>query len=50
MSAIPDFLARGVDTLMDRTVAPGFTKIGLETRKRLPGWPADPATGRRRYR
>lgn len=45
MSAVPDFLARGVDTLMDRTVAPGFTKIGLETRKRLPGWPADPAPG-----
>jgi NAD(P)-dependent dehydrogenase (short-subunit alcohol dehydrogenase family) len=36
-------LAAGVDTLMDRTVAPGFTRIGPAVRSRLPGWPADPA-------
>ena len=45
MSSLPDLFARGVDTLMDRTVAPGFTRLGLEARKRLPGWPADPAPG-----
>ena len=38
-------LARGVDTLLDRTVAPGFTKIGPAVRRRLPGWPADPEPG-----
>jgi NAD(P)-dependent dehydrogenase (short-subunit alcohol dehydrogenase family) len=27
---------------MDRTVAPGYTKIGPAVRSRLPGWPADP--------
>lgn len=35
-------LADGVDTLMDRTVAPGFSRIGSAVRSRLPGWPADP--------
>jgi len=43
MSSFTRNLACGVDTLMDRTVAPGFTKIGLGVRRRLPGWPADPA-------
>ncbi|WP_299442439.1 SDR family NAD(P)-dependent oxidoreductase [uncultured Phycicoccus sp.] len=38
-------LARAVDTLLDRTVAPGFTHLGLAVRRRLPGWPADPAPG-----
>jgi NAD(P)-dependent dehydrogenase (short-subunit alcohol dehydrogenase family) len=45
MSSFPQGLARGVDTVMDRTVAPGFTKIGLAVRRSLPGWPADPAPG-----
>jgi NAD(P)-dependent dehydrogenase (short-subunit alcohol dehydrogenase family) len=27
---------------MDRTVAPGYTKLGSAVRRRLPGWPADP--------
>ncbi|WP_052337010.1 SDR family NAD(P)-dependent oxidoreductase [Nocardioides alkalitolerans] len=31
-----------VDTLLDRTIAPGYTKLGLAARRRLPGWPADP--------
>lgn len=35
-------VARGIDTLLDRTVAPGFTALGLGVRRRLPGWPADP--------
>ncbi len=37
-------LGRGLDTLLDRTVAPGFSRIGLAVRRRLPGWPADPAS------
>ncbi len=45
MSSLSDSLARGVDTLLDRTVAPGFTKIGPAVRRRLPGWPADPSPG-----
>lgn len=36
-------LTRVVDTVLDRTVAPGFTALGLTVRRRLPGWPADPA-------
>jgi NAD(P)-dependent dehydrogenase (short-subunit alcohol dehydrogenase family) len=43
MSNLPLTLAHGVDTALDRTVAPGFTKIGLAVRRRLRGWPADPA-------
>ena len=35
-------LARGVDTFMDRTVAPGYTRIGPAVRRHLPGWPPDP--------
>ena len=34
-----------VDTILDRTVAPGYTNVGLAIRKRLPGWPADPPAG-----
>ena len=45
MSSFPAILARGVDTFMDRTVAPGFTRIGPAVRRRLPGWPADPVPG-----
>lgn len=35
--------ARLIDTAMDRTVAPGFSAVGYAVRRRLPGWPADPA-------
>jgi dehydrogenase/reductase SDR family protein 12 len=31
-----------VDTVLDRTIAPGYGNLGLAVRKRLPGWPADP--------
>ncbi|MBZ5737761.1 SDR family NAD(P)-dependent oxidoreductase [Nocardioides mangrovi] len=34
-----------VDTALDRTVAPGYTRLGLAVRRRLPGWPADPEPG-----
>lgn len=36
-------LSRALDTAMDRTVAPGFSRVGYFVRSRLPGWPADPA-------
>lgn len=38
-------IGRLLDTAMDRTVAPGYTNVGLAVRKRLPGWPADPEPG-----
>ena len=34
-----------VDTALDRSVVLGYSKIGLGLRRRLPGWPADPAPG-----
>src|SRR3954452_20008559 len=43
MSNLPLAWAPGVDTPLARTVPPGFTKVGLAVRRRLPGWPADPA-------
>jgi NAD(P)-dependent dehydrogenase (short-subunit alcohol dehydrogenase family) len=45
MTSFPLLLGHTVDTLLDRTVAPGFTKIGPAVRKRLPGWPEDPSPG-----
>jgi NAD(P)-dependent dehydrogenase (short-subunit alcohol dehydrogenase family) len=45
MTSVGELLGRGVDTLMDRTVAPGFTKLGPAVRSRLPGWPDDPPPG-----
>ena len=38
-------LANLVDSALDRTVVPGFSKIGYAVRRRLPTWPADPAPG-----
>ncbi len=35
-------LARVADTLLDRTIAPGYGSVGLRLRRKLPGWPADP--------
>src|SRR6478735_1989647 len=31
-----------LDTLLDRTIAPGYGKLGLVLRRRLSDWPADP--------
>ncbi|MBV9830485.1 MAG: SDR family NAD(P)-dependent oxidoreductase [Marmoricola sp.] len=45
MTAIRLALARGVDTVLDRTVAPGYSKVGLAVRSHLPDWPADPPPG-----
>ncbi|MGZ4454975.1 MAG: SDR family NAD(P)-dependent oxidoreductase [Nocardioides sp.] len=38
-------LATGLDTALDRTVAPGYTRLGLAVRRHLPTWPADPEPG-----
>lgn len=43
MSTFSESLARSVDTVLDRTVAPGYSRLGIAVRRRLPGWPADPA-------
>lgn len=37
--------ARGVDIVLDRTVAGGFSRVGYAVRRRLPTWPADPPAG-----
>jgi dehydrogenase/reductase SDR family member 12 len=31
-----------IDTLLDRSIALGYANLGLELRRRAPGWPADP--------
>ena len=39
---LPRALAVGIDTVLDRTVAPGYTRIGPAIRRHLSTWPADP--------
>lgn len=34
-----------LDTALDRTIAPGFTRLGYAVRRRLPTWPDDPRPG-----
>jgi NAD(P)-dependent dehydrogenase (short-subunit alcohol dehydrogenase family) len=34
-------LGSTVDTVLDRSIALGYGNVGLELRRRLPGWPAD---------
>jgi NAD(P)-dependent dehydrogenase (short-subunit alcohol dehydrogenase family) len=43
--ALPPALASAIDTVLDRTIAPGYLRTGLALRRRLPTWPADPAPG-----
>jgi len=45
VSGLPERAARSLDTLLDRTVAPGFSRVGYAVRRRLPTWPADPRAG-----
>jgi NAD(P)-dependent dehydrogenase (short-subunit alcohol dehydrogenase family) len=42
---LPPAIAAGLDTLLDRTIAPGYLRTGLALRRRLPTWPADPDPG-----
>ena len=39
---LPVGIATGIDTLLDRSVALGFSRIGPAVRRLLPTWPADP--------
>ncbi|GAA2146652.1 SDR family NAD(P)-dependent oxidoreductase [Nocardioides koreensis] len=39
---LPRAIAVGIDTVLDRTVAPGYTRIGPAIRRHLSTWPADP--------
>lgn len=39
-----------IDTVLDRSVVLGYSKIGLGVRRRLSSWPADPAPGSLRGR
>jgi NAD(P)-dependent dehydrogenase (short-subunit alcohol dehydrogenase family) len=45
MVSLPPAIAAGIDTALDRTVAPGYLRTGLALRRRLPTWPADPPPG-----
>ena len=45
LASVAGMIGRLVDTVLDRTVAPGYSKVGLAVRRRLPGWPADPGPG-----
>lgn len=42
MLPLPRALAVGIDTVLDRTVVPGYTKVGPAIRRHLSTWPADP--------
>jgi dehydrogenase/reductase SDR family member 12 len=39
----PRLLGAAADTVLDRSVALGYSRLGLGLRRRLPGWPDDPA-------
>ncbi|MDP3969954.1 MAG: SDR family NAD(P)-dependent oxidoreductase [Nocardioides sp.] len=45
LSTLGHALGRGADLALDRTVAPGYSRLGIGLRRRLPGWPADPGAG-----
>lgn len=35
-------IATTIDTVLDRSIVLGYGNVGLQVRRRLPGWPADP--------
>ena len=35
-------VSAAIDTALDRSIALGYSNVGLAVRRRLPGWPADP--------
>ncbi len=45
MTGLTTAAARALDSTLDRTIAPGFTRLGYAVRRRLPTWPADPTPG-----
>ena len=45
MTGLATAAASALDTTLDRTIAPGFTRLGYAVRRRLPTWPADPTPG-----
>jgi dehydrogenase/reductase SDR family member 12 len=45
VNAFSHTASRALDTVLDRTVAPGFSRVGYAVRRRLPTWPADPDPG-----
>ena len=45
MSGLPRTASRALDTALDRTVVPGFSRVGYAVRRRLPTWPPDPRAG-----
>ncbi len=45
MSGLADSAARVLDCVLDRTVVPGYTRLGYAVRRQLPTWPADPRPG-----
>ncbi|WP_395695935.1 SDR family NAD(P)-dependent oxidoreductase [Nocardioides sp.] len=42
LASLGSAVGSAVDTVMDRTVVPGYTRIGPAVRRHLPTWPADP--------
>ena len=50
MSGLPRTASRALDTALDRTVVPGFSRVGYAVRRRLPTWPPDPPAGTLRER
>lgn len=38
-------VSQALDTALDRLIVPGYSSLGPAIRRRLPGWPADPAPG-----
>ena len=45
MTGLSHRASRALDTILDRTVAPGFSRVGYAVRRHLPTWPADPHPG-----